>query len=261
MKVIVSKSNDPYLNQAMEYALLKQEDVLFIYVNKASVIIGRNQNPWQEVHTDYADRSDIPIVRRVSGGGTVYHDCGNINFAFINEKNYKGHYEKINTYLEKHGISTQVTERYDMLYGSNKLSGSAFYRKGDKSIHHFTLLVETSLDDLWQVLKFNHNKFQCKSIKSIRKPVVNLKDINNSISVESIIDYFPGEDYVFDKDELSEYYNKFKSWAWIYGETPKFEYQTSQGRMLIKSGYVTQVNDKEVERKAFKEVDYVSREV
>jgi lipoate-protein ligase A len=240
-KILLSNETDPYWNQAMEKKLFDQvtedEVFLFLYVNQPCVVIGRNQNPWQEVEIESLKSRDIKLIRRISGGGTVYHDLGNLNFSVIKQM------EVIINAGKRLGINLHITSRKDIFSEDKKVSGNAFYNRGLKSMHHGTLLIDLDKKDLWKILKFDHQAYRSKSIVSVRSPVINLSDINSKITIDAyvkaIICEFNGEmvkDFkAFDKKN----YSHFKSWDWLYGETPNFYYEKDENVHLIKKGINT----------------------
>lgn len=246
--VVLSHRHNPAYNMALEEVLFHEaktyERILFLYVNSKSVIFGRNQNPYREIDVTYALKNDIPMIRRLSGGGTVYHDLGNLNFSFIEHQGCYDehlHFRWIMEAVSKFGISLELTSRKDLILGGKKISGNAFYMKGNRRLHHGTLLVNANLDgahDLLMASNFEHvKKFENqKSVVSVPSPVVNMSESNASISmpklIEAIIDVFYKahayqvvvlEADFFKSQKLQEAVQKYQSTKWNFGETPIVE--------------------------------------
>lgn len=271
--LLISTSLDPYKNQAVETLLSSNgspyDDILFLWINSPSVVFGRNQNPWKEVNLQVAQLLEIDILRRYSGGGTVYHDWGNLNYAFITKKSSydeQRNFHTIQKALNHFNIETKLGVRKDIFYEEQKISGSAFYLKKDVRLHHGTLLIDVDTTSLWDVLRFNEERIESKSIKSVKSPVVNLATVNPTISIERVIEsiervYSDGNEKVvvgnieaFIAENEEEYlytYNLLKSWEWLYGETPKFRYK------LDKLGYIDIKDGKVVDTPQLKTFDEV----
>lgn len=278
-KIFISTKHDPYLNQAIESALFfnpSDDFILFLYVNSPSVVIGRNQNPWKELNLESS--SDVKFLRRISGGGTVYHDLNNLNFAFIYNEgmtSVEDNLKMIVKSFKSYGIDLNITARKDLFYQDYKVSGNAFYRRGKKRLHHGTLLIDVKTHDLWKVLNFNHDHYKCRSIPSVKSDIINLKDVNSSLNIEaaiqSISHVFSGhimdcEAYLrIHFDKLNHYKSKYSSQLWLYEETPDFEYTYQNDIYKVKNGYIVESNNKQVINKLFneklikKEVENVTR--
>lgn len=285
--VVVSKNKDPYLNQAMEACLFYEyknyDEILFLYVNNPSVIIGRNQNPWQEIQIRNAVEKDVKVLRRLSGGGTVYHDHENLNFSFIYKKNkrsIKENFKVITDAIKTYDIDLRVTERNDLFYKDKKVSGNAFYNRGSTSMHHGTILIDVKTDHLWQILNFNHEHYFSKSVDSVKSPIVNLKHINKTLSIESVIEAivktYACEETLRDvelvqlhTEKITKWYQKYSEWQWIFGETPKFNFKKDQNNFTVDKGKIIDIdgnakhnwmkNQMFSEEEVLKEVKDVSR--
>lgn len=251
--IILSNTKDPYMNHAVEEILfttyVDYEQILFLWVNEPTVVFGRNQNPFREIDVSFAQSRGIKLLRRLSGGGTVYHDTGNINYSFIEHASIydeAAHFKVIQDAIQKFGLTLNVSQRKDLSIGGKKVSGSAFYLKGMRRMHHGTLLVDADLDTLWNSLKVNDESFKSrfvgsKSIPSVPSPVVNLRQLNLDINVpdvvNSIVDVYYAENAynvehltmreVFEAHELAitNLMKKHASWEWVFGETPNFTYK------------------------------------
>lgn len=241
--VYFSVFNCPYKNLALENELLKRikhnEKILLFYRNRPSIVLGRFQNPWKECNIEEVVKNDIALVRRQSGGGTVYHDLDNLNYCFIDgSKDYdKGYnHSVIIRALKELGIESYSSKRSDLLLSYRgaefKFSGSAFKQKKDRSFHHGTLLLNSKLDVLNQILRSPQDVVNSKSIDSVRSRVINLAIINPEIQYEQIIEEIKNK--ICDDLNLEasvevisiydqEFYRKMKSLDWIFNQTPFFE--------------------------------------
>lgn len=262
--IILSDKKDPYLNHAVEEILFTTlkgyEQILFLWVNAPSVVFGRNQNPWREVDVAFAQREGINLLRRISGGGTVYHDAGNLNYAFIEKQSVYDeakHFEIIRAAVKSFGPVLETSKRKDLTVNGYKVSGSAFFMKGMRRLHHGTLLIDADLEVLWKSLKVKDESFkerftQGRAIESVPSPVINLKDLAPEITVSdvtnAIVDVFYTQSH-YDVDFLSvsdvikaheptiqSLRDKHASWAWVFGETPNFNYTAEDGVVYEVSG-------------------------
>lgn len=190
-KIYVSLLQNPYENLALEAALHRTIEVptLFLYVNSPCVVIGRAQNPWLEADIAFLRQENIPLVRRQSGGGTVVHDLGNLNFSFISPK---AHYDKIlhlkmvQAALNDLGITTTLNARYDILLEGKKISGSAFRETRLNCFHHGTLLVHADLRRLGKALSAPELDIKSNAIRSVKSPVINLADRLPDLSIDQV---------------------------------------------------------------------------
>jgi lipoate-protein ligase A len=201
------------------------------------VVIGKNQNPWKEVNlAELHDRS-VQLARRVSGGGTVYHDEGNLNFAFISNRrdfDQERNFEIIIDMLKDFSINADVVNVSDIVANGYKVSGNSFCVRKNKVLHHGTLLVNVNLDNLNAILTPNELNISDHAVQSRRSKVRNLMDLNADISIdlliESLTDHFIDDDdgtvVVQDSyfnEPIEEYIKKQKDISWIYERTPDFE--------------------------------------
>ena len=241
--VLISPSTDAYYNLALdEYLLdtLSEEDrILYFYVNKKAVIIGRNQNPWLECNLNQLNADGVQLVRRISGGGAVYHDEGNLNFSFMcHEKRYD---EKEQTgiilkALKTLGIHAETTGRNDIAIDGRKFSGNAYCRRQNIQQRHGTLLVSSDLTVFDRYLKVPEQKLIAKGVKSVRSRICNLAEYKSDITTDemmnAIIDaykekYGDGISYPEDKldtEKIHAIKDKNSSWEWTMGEAPAFDY-------------------------------------
>ncbi len=241
MKTILNTSTDPYFNLALEEYLVKNlnfnEDFFILWQNSPSVIIGRNQNVFEEIDIKLAIQKGIPFVRRISGGGTVFHDLGNLNFTFITKNkglanNYKVMTEKIVAALNKIGIPIGLVGKSDLKIGHEKISGNAQFVYKDVLLHHGTLLFDSNLTTLKKLLRPKKDDVLSHSVKSNRSEVTNLSQFTH-LSLEEIKEYLyvelMGNDYKKDAlslssdvlDQVNDLKNeKYLSWEWNYAESP-----------------------------------------
>ncbi len=181
MKTIFSQSTDPYFNLAWEEYIFKniecQEDILLLWQNEPSVIIGRNQIVFEEVSVEYAKKHQIPIIRRISGGGTVYHDLGNLNFSVITNNykdaisNYKYFTEPIIHCLNELKVDAHLSGRSDICIQDQKISGNAQSYYQNRMLHHGTILFSSDLKHLNKIIKKPSKDFESFGVKSNRSKV------------------------------------------------------------------------------------------
>ena len=251
IRVLIAEEFDPWFNLATEDWIFgdmePETNVLFLWRNSETVVIGRYQNPWSECNLGAMKNDQVKLARRQSGGGAVYHDLGNTNFTFMSSKeNYskERNNEIIINALKKFEINAKASGRNDIVVtdeeGDKKISGSAFKEKKDRAFHHGTLLINADLTRLSNYLNPDKKKLVSKGVKSVRARVTNLVNLNNEISHDLlskaiIEEFFKAYDKeceveVLNYDTLKEiktlndYYQKLKSDQWTLGESPKFEY-------------------------------------
>ena len=251
MKLVDNKgSNDPYVNLAIEEYLVRNQDCsnhdfLFLSVNRPCIVLGKNQSIYREINFEYLRNPHCDIARRITGGGTVYHDAGNLNLAFIT----KFAESKINVYslfnvplikaLKKKGITAELDKRSNLLCNGKKISGSAQFTNRQNILGHGTLLVNADLEALRASLKANDFIIETKAVQSIKSPVMNLSEINAGLkSAEDVrqifLEEFPSYGvHQFTEQEWSLIHQsaeeKFRSFDWIYGRSPQTR--------IIKNGY------------------------
>ena len=178
---------DPRINLAIEEYVLKNMDIdvdsfLLFYINEPSIIIGKNQNTVEEVNTEYVDANGIHVVRRLSGGGAVYHDLGNLNFSFLTKddgdsfRNFAKFTQPVIEALAKMGVKAELKGRNDILVDGKKISGNAQFATKGRMFSHGTLMFDTEIERVVQALRVKKDKIESKGIKSIRSRVTNIKD-------------------------------------------------------------------------------------
>jgi lipoate-protein ligase A len=234
MKFLRLNSHDPYLNLAIEEYLFKYErgDIIMLWQNEPSVIIGKNQNAYCEVNSAYAKSHGIKTVRRVTGGGAVYHDLGNLNYSFISDRggeeiDFASFSLPIIEAVGSLGVKLTLGGRNDLLGpDGRKVSGAAQRREGGRVLHHGTLLIDTDFDSLCEVLTPDEEKVKSKAVGSVRARVGNLSQyIPDFPGVNAIIDRIEEnikdrqqtEDYILSyNEEINELYKRNSSQKWIY---------------------------------------------
>ncbi len=200
MKFYVLKTHDPYYNLAVEEYLFSQtdDDVFMLWQNEPCVVIGKNQNAYAEINIEKTKENGIHIVRRITGGGAVYHDLGNVNYTFISSKNEEkgidfAYFTKpIIEALATFGISAELSGRNDLLADGRKFSGNAQHSVNGRTLHHGTLLFDSDLSVLSSVLNVDKEKIQSKGIKSTRSRVINLSEMIGERSVNEFIELIAG---------------------------------------------------------------------
>ncbi|WP_269291280.1 lipoate--protein ligase [Streptococcus agalactiae] len=246
MKYIVNTSNDPAYNVALEaYAFQKLTDIdeiFILWINEPAIIIGRHQNTIQEINKEFIDKNGIHVVRRLSGGGAVYHDLNNLNYTIISNNTQEGAFD-LQTFskpvidtLAKLGVKAEFTGRNDLEINGQKFAGNAqAYYKG-RMMHHGCLLFDVDMSVLGQALKVSKDKIESKGIKSVRARVTNIVDhLSDKITVQEFSDailaqvkeeYPEMDEYVLSDAELSEIQamrdNQFATWDWTYGKAPEY---------------------------------------
>lgn len=289
LNYLIAKNTYPYKNLAIEEYLtnnVKHGTVtLFLWQNRNTVVIGRNQDCRRECRVNELEQDGGFLVRRLSGGGAVYHDMGNLNFTFCACNEDYNLYMQLNTIIEacrSLGINAERTGRNDITCEGRKFSGNAFYRTGNKRYHHGTLMISTSLDDMDRYLNVNRDKLVCKGISSVKSRVVNLEefrsDLSISIMTKSLIHAFSkiygleaAEIYEADlpAQTIAENQKRFENKEWNYGVEMPFEYAVHERyswgdaliRFHINDGIVSDVNfaSDAMDEKAISEICNVMR--
>ncbi|GIP31548.1 lipoate--protein ligase [Paenibacillus sp. J2TS4] len=242
---------DPRLNLAIEEYALKElprdEDYLLFYINEPSIIIGKNQNTSEEINADYVNAHSIHVVRRLSGGGAVYHDLGNLNFSFIMNDdgrsfhNFRKFTEPVVQALRKLGVEAELTGRNDIQVGERKISGNAQYATKGRMFSHGTLLFDSEMENVVSALKVNSAKIQSKGIKSIRSRVANISEfLPQKMTIEQFRQSVLHS--IFGSTDIPEYKwteedwkriealadSRYRSWDWNYGKSPKSNFRQSR---------------------------------
>ncbi|UYL09287.1 lipoate--protein ligase [Bdellovibrio sp. SKB1291214] len=270
LKVFLSDSFQPHLNLATEEWIFHNLDpssqILFLWRNEETVVIGRNQNPWSECNLAQMKNDNVHLARRTTGGGAVFHDLGNTNFTFLSPRDgyrRENNVQIIFDALKEFGIEGEASGRNDLMVpfhdGPRKFSGSAYREKKDRAFHHGTLLLHADLTRLGNYLTPNPKKLQAKGKESVRARVTNLneisKDINHAKVSEAMIRSFEkfygakAEIVMLSLEslpkipELKEQYDILSSWEWLYGSTLEFTHKMDEYMTLGFFDFHFVVND------------------
>ncbi len=240
-RVIISKEVSPYYNLSLEEELFRnikpKETILYLWQNENTVVIGRNQNPYKECNLDYMKEKNITLARRISGGGAVFHDLGNVNFTFITKEvdgNLDRQLKVIKDAVEGYGFKVEFSGRNDLLSNNRKFSGHAFYCEDGNYFHHGTLMIDVDITKLEKVLTPSKLKLKSKGIESVKSRVINLIELYNELTVEnlmqSLVSSFKniyGDFECIDIYNMNSYvpklYDKYSSKMWNYGESPQYD--------------------------------------
>ncbi len=259
-----SLSYNPYENLSTEKYLFdnlpKESILLYLWQNQNTVVIGKNQNPWAECSCEIFEKEGVILSRRLSGGGAVFHDLGNLNFTFIYESENDDIYlrmEVIKRACEMAGINATVSGRNDILAEGKKFSGNAFYNSNGKGFHHGTILVSTNLTKMNALLTPPKAKLEAKGVKSVKSRVVNLSEFVPSLTPQLMAEYmlaafaeiYKGTPKYFSEIDINAshvFANEYKKWEYNYGKTFPFtvsyEYRFDWGhisiQMIIKDGII-----------------------
>lgn len=259
-------STDPYHNIATEKRLLEKAQpgtcILYLWQNKNTVVIGRNQNPWVECRTTMLEQDGGHLARRLSGGGAVFHDMGNLNFTFlVAEEDYD--LDRQLSVIEKAcsfaGITATRSGRNDILAEGCKFSGNAFYHRQGKAYHHGTLLVNVDMPNLGKYLTPSKAKLESKGVASVRSRVINLQELSPALTVPLLAEYMEkafGAVYdgtpqklVLDSEDqtlIAQYTNELSDWNWLYGQkTPctfecnrRFDWGSISVQLEVVTGHI-----------------------
>lgn len=260
---------DPYENIATEKYLLENVPqgscILYLWQNKNTVVIGRNQNAWAECRTSLLEDEGGKLARRLSGGGAVFHDLGNLNFTFlVNEQDYDvdKQLSVIQAACGYRGIVAEKSGRNDLLTQGQKFSGNAFYHKQGKAYHHGTLLIDVDMDKLSRYLTPSKAKLETKGISSVRSRVVNLKELSPSLTCDSMRQLMArafsevyghaATPFILSNDaqeEIRRSAEALRSWDWLYGPRlpftfscqERFSWGSFQLQLQVEAGHVKAV--------------------
>lgn len=244
IKFIITTETNPYKNLAMEEYLLKQvkddEVILYLWQNEKTVVIGKNQNPWKECKLAELSEDGGKLVRRLSGGGAVFHDLGNLNFTFLATKenyNVEKQLEVILKAVRQLGIPAEKSGRNDITVEGRKFSGNAFFSDGVHCYHHGTILVQVDMSMLSHYLNVSRDKLVSKGVESVRSRVTNLTEYVPTLTIEGMcsglvksfgeVYELPTEELRVSElpwEELRKLEEKFSSWDWILGKKMEFNY-------------------------------------
>ena len=264
---------DPRINLALEeYALRNfdyNHDYLLFYINEPSIIIGRNQNTLEEINHKYVEENGIHVVRRISGGGAVYHDLGNLNFSFLtnydrsNLNNFRKFTEPVIKVLNDLGVEAELKGRNDILVNDRKISGNAQFSSVKRMVSHGTLLFDTDMNEVTNALDVKMSKIESKGHKSARSRVANISDfLDEPMDVREFRSQLlkglyenreKFETYHLSDEEWEQVHRlkdeKYATWDWNFGSSPKFNIQRSRRfpigeidlRIDVEKGYINNV--------------------
>lgn len=249
LQYLTTAHTDPHRNLALEEALLQgvapDAVCLYLWQNQNTVVIGRNQNPWRECRVRLMQDEGCALARRLSGGGAVYHDLGNLNFTFVMDRRHYDLSRQLSVVLSavrSLSVPAEFTGRNDLTAGGCKFSGNAYCFREKTAFHHGTLLLRADLAKLERYLQASPAKIRSKAIQSVRARVVNLADFNPSVTVDimkqALLTAF-GVEYggpvsVLSEEEaappeaLSAAAARYGSWEWRFGNTPRFDTELSR---------------------------------
>ncbi|HPE68416.1 MAG TPA: lipoate--protein ligase [Thermotogota bacterium] len=266
----MAQGNDPWENLALEEYMVntigKGEVLFYLWQNQHTVVIGRNQNAWKECHIDRLESEGGKLARRLSGGGAVYHDLGNLNFSFIMDRqlyDLDRQLSLICNVVQSLGIDAKRSGRNDILVEGKKFSGNAFYFRPGVALHHGTLLVHTDLTRVQRYLNVSNQKLQSKGVQSVRSRVVNLQELQPSLSVEELQHALMAEfdreynfraipwqdaDPVGGPEHRQKLTEKYAGESWRYGKSPdcnvrfgkRFDWGEIEFNLDVKKGKIEQ---------------------
>lgn len=238
--IIWLDGTEPYQNLAVETACFKGRHgpSVLLWQNREAVFIGRNQSPWHELQLQALYRDNIPLLRRYSGGGTVYHDLGNLNISFIDGASKSAHFEALKKTFSQFDIPIVVGHRGELTVQGYKVSGSAYYFYQGRMLHHLTLLFQADIEKLWRYLKRDGDVAASRAVPSVRQAVANLSQLYPRLCMEDFVSAFSQQwsevgatrispmALIEQAQQLMTPYRttlqQLKSWDWAYGNSPEF---------------------------------------
>ncbi len=246
MRLIRNNNTDPHLNLAIEEWLLinSSPECFMLWRNRPAVIVGRNQNTAEEINPEYVAHHKIPVVRRMTGGGAVYHDLGNLNFTFISRSankllDFRRFAQPIIDVLAKVGVNAEFSGRNDMIIDGRKFSGNAQFVRADRVLHHGTLLFDADLTIVQEALRVQPEKYASKGVKSVASRVTNIAaylpqrltiDEFAAMIISHIAEIY--KEAVVDElrpHELSAAEDlvrtKYGLWEWNFGKSPQYNFR------------------------------------
>ena len=246
LRYYISTDFNPYKNLAIEKFLFDNvaDDtcILYLWQNEKTVVIGKNQNPWAECNCNTLSENGGKLARRLSGGGAVFHDLGNLNFTFISsadnmdvQKNLK----VIQAACHMAGIETEISGRNDILADGKKFSGNAFYNSKGNAYHHGTILINSDTAEMSKHLTPPKAKLEAKGIKSVKSRVVNLCELAPGLdcnkmkeymlsAFKEVFSFLPAQIDSVNEADIENDINRFSSWDFLYGSTISFSFSSEK---------------------------------
>lgn len=265
-------TDDPTHNLAVEEFAVRNLDVdetyLLFYVNEPAIIVGKYQNTREEINERYVADKGIHVVRRISGGGAVYHDLGNLNFSFITRfqpgqvLRFQEFTGPVIAALKDLGVPAELTGRNDIVADGRKISGNAQFTTTRKMFSHGTLLFDSQLDEVSEALRVKPQKIESKGLKSVRSRVANISEfLDSPLTMEqfrqhlvaSIVADGDVTPYTLDESQLAEIAElsekKYRQWHWNYGESPPYNIQKTErfaageidARIFVRDGEIESI--------------------
>ena len=245
LRILRTDTTDPHYNLALEEMLFNAaaegECILYLWQNRHTVVIGRTQNPWLECRTRQLEEDGGFLARRLSGGGAVYHDLGNLNFTFLVRKedyDLSRQLSVIARACQSLGIPAEISGRNDITADGRKFSGNAFYEHQGRAYHHGTLLVDVDMAQMGRYLSPSPAKLQAKGVTSVRSRVVNLKELRPGLTIPEMaaameeafsqvygLPAEPMDASGLDREQLDALYRRNAGWEWLYGRKLPFTFQ------------------------------------
>ena len=240
-------TTDPFFNLAIEELLLKnsKEEYLILYINDPAVIIGKHQSGHREVNTKFVTENKIPVIRRISGGGTVFHDHGNLNFSFIRQSesgkqiDFRKYTRPVIDFLKSVGVQASFEGKNDLKVSGLKISGNAEHVYRNRVLHHGTLLFSTSLEMLRNSIRRDTSCYISRAVISNPSSVINLNGIINRFhnihefrsemvnyflkNFSDLVPYKPSQEELLQAEYLSS--SKYKTWEWNWAYGPEYIFQ------------------------------------
>ena len=253
MLLIINNSSDAYYNLAAEEYLIDHfnEDVVMLWRNDNTVVVGKNQNTMEEINKEYVEENSVSVVRRLTGGGAVFHDMGNVNYTIIQPyreglfSNYAYFTEAVRDFLQSLGVCAELSGRNDLMIDGKKFSGNAQCVRSGRMMHHGTLMFSSDVKDISGALTPNAKKFESKGVKSVQSRVTNiashlpaeLASMDTAEFLQRLYAFYQQRFPDADPYELSAADQaairklageKYSTWEWNYGASPAFAVSASK---------------------------------